>query len=96
MIEQVKTLLDKFNIYSQIKLKKAGFRNNRNCNNAYLLQIRRINEIKKWFEIIGSSNPRHLTRYFVWKKFGFLPPYTNINERKDMLNGKIDPYNYYR
>jgi len=54
-----------------------------------------MSDIKRWFAIIGSSNPRHQTRHLVWKQFGFLPPRTNINQRKEMLNGKLDPNSFY-
>ena len=96
LLLQIKKLLQEFKIDSKVVLKtKAGRKFNRNVNNSYALKIRKIEQIKRWFEIIGSSNPRHQTRYAVWKKFGFLPPRTNINQRKDMTAGKLDPNSFY-
>tara|TARA_Y100000310_G_scaffold299767_1_gene334881 strand:+ start:546 stop:1280 length:735 start_codon:yes stop_codon:yes gene_type:complete len=86
LLEQIKILLERFHIESKVSLRtKAGFTNNRNRNNYYGLRIRKIGEIKKWFNIIGSNNPRHQTRYAVWKKLGYLPPRTTITQRKEML-----------
>jgi len=51
--------------------------------------------LKKWFELISSKNPSYLSRYAVYRKYGFCPPYTNYEERKKILLGQIDPREYY-
>ena len=51
--------------------------------------------LQKWFHLIGSRNPSYLSRYAIYKKFGFCPPYTNYDERRRILLGKIDPRDYY-
>ena len=69
LLQQCKELLDKLSIESKVVQKnKKGFKCNRNINNSYALNIRKIDEIKKWFKLIGTSNPRHQTRYAVWNK----------------------------
>ena len=96
LLKQIKFLLDKFEIESKVRLRnKKGFKNNRNTNNHYGLRIRKKEQIRKFFKIISSSNPRHQTRYKVWETFGFLPPRTNINQRKLILAKKLDPYSLY-
>jgi hypothetical protein len=96
LLEQIELLFKEFEIKSKMVLKnKAGIKCNRNIHNYYALRIRRIKDIERWFEVIGSSNPRHQTRYAVWKKFGFLPAGTNINQRKEMLIGNLDPQSFY-
>lgn len=86
LLIQIKFLLNKLDIYSQVIQKsKSGFRWNRNINNSYALTIRRIRDIEKWFEIIGTNNPKHKTRYELWKKLGYLPPKTTIIQRKEIL-----------
>jgi len=86
LLDQIHFLLKRFNIDSKVSLRgKKGYKNGRNVNDYYGLRIRKIEHIKRWFEIIGSSNPRHQTRYGVWKKCGFLPPRTNIIKRKIIL-----------
>src|SRR3989344_59588 len=96
LLIQVFTLLERLGIHAKIRSKNIeGFRNNRNVNNSYALGVRRIDDVQRWFEIIGSNNPRHQTRYLVWKKYGFLPPRTNITQRKAMLSEELDPYSFY-
>lgn len=48
------------------------------------------NNLKKWMKIIGFSNPKHLTKYFIWRKFGFCPPNTTLNQRLLVLNDKMN------
>jgi uncharacterized protein (UPF0333 family) len=55
---------------------KKGFKSNRNVNDSYALEIGKKSEVEKWIKIIGTSNPRHKTKFDIWKKFGHLPPRT--------------------
>jgi len=43
--------------------------------------------LEKWMEMIGFKNPVQITRYEVWKKLGFCPPGTTLDERIQMLKG---------
>ena len=43
-------------------------------------------------ELVGIKNNVKLSRYSVWKKFGFCPSRLSLKQREDVLNGKIDPY----
>ena len=82
LLLQVQDIFGRLGLESSVKDKhKAGFKYGRNFNNSYSLRIRKINEIENWFKIVGSSNPRHQTRFGVWKKWGYLPPHTTINQR---------------
>jgi hypothetical protein len=96
LLDQIQETILKFGIDSKLRLgTKKGRVANRNVNDCYVLRIQKIEHVKKWFNIIGSSNPRHQTRYAVWQKFGFLPPRTNINQRKAILEGELDPHSFY-
>lgn len=96
LLKQAKLLLDQLGIESNISLRgKEGVKNNRKVHNSYGLRIRKTPDIQKWFKVVGSSNPRHQTRHNVWKKWGFLPPRTNISQRKEILTGKLNPYTFY-
>lgn len=53
-------------------------------------------QVSKWMNEIGSKNPKHLTKYNVWKDNGFCPPKTSINERKKILKKELSPYIYYK
>jgi len=52
-------------------------------------------QVNKWFDMISSKNPKHLTKYQVWKEFGFCPPHTTLDQRKQILKKEISPYSFY-
>tara|TARA_Y100000310_G_scaffold231700_1_gene234351 strand:- start:44061 stop:44879 length:819 start_codon:yes stop_codon:yes gene_type:complete len=54
-----------------------------------------LSNLNLWFKEIGFNSTKHLTKYQVWKKFGFCPPDTNIIERRNILKGKTDINSYY-
>ena len=86
LLNQIKLLLKKLGVESQVRQKHyKGFVNNRNNNNSYQLNIRKIEEIEKFFSVIKPNNPRHQTRFLVWKKFGYLEPNTTISDRIKLL-----------
>lgn len=62
----------------------------------YALRLSGGIQVEKWFKIVGSKNPKHITKYLIWKKFGFCPPYTTLNERKEILKNEVSPYSYYK
>lgn len=51
--------------------------------------------VRDYFKIIGSHNPKHITKFKVWRKFGFCPPYTTLEQRKNILDGKLNPNSFY-
>ena len=68
-----------------------------NCwSHEYAVGISGRDNLNKWFEKIGSRNPSRISRYFVWKKFGYCPPKTSLLQREQMLNGNLDPENFYK
>lgn len=46
----------------------------------------------RWFELIGFNNPKHATKYSIWKKYRFCPIRITIQQRRDILKNKLDPY----
>jgi hypothetical protein len=62
----------------------------------HVININGRSNLEHWMKQIGFSNPNHLTKYLIWKKYGFCPPYTTILERKQILKGDINPYIFYR
>lgn len=46
-----------------------------------------------WLKLIGTNNPKHHTKYLIWKKFGYCEPRTTVNERLSLLNKKTS-YNF--
>ena len=45
--------------------------------------------------LIGSNNPKHITKFWIWQKWGFCPPRTKLNMRMLILNGLIQPEAFY-
>ena len=60
------------------------------------LQINGVKRANIWMNKIGFSSPKHLTKYLVWKKHNFCPPNTNLIQRKEILNGKLDINKFYQ
>ena len=57
----------------------------------YLISVRGIERIENWMNKIGFNNPAQFSRYLVWKKFGFCPPKSTIEQRQLILSDKLDP-----
>ena len=62
----------------------------------YVVKLSGGIQVKRWFEIIGSKNPKQVTKYQIWKKFGFCSPYTTLKQRKETLKKGISPKYYYK
>ena len=75
---------------------KRGFTNNRNNSDIHISEINEIKSIGKFFEEIKPANPKHTTKYLIWKKFGFCPPSTTIKQRKEILKSQLNPYLFYK
>lgn len=90
LCEQMSLMIDELNIkyfVSSYKPKKL------NENEMFTITVSGSERLNKWMELIGMKNSVKLTRYLIWKKFGFCPPNTNLQQREDILNGKLDIYN---
>ena len=49
------------------------------------IQLNGVERLNKWLKEIGFKNLNHLSRYYIWKKFGFCPPNTNLKNRLKLL-----------
>ena len=47
--------------------------------------------IELWMSKIGSKSPIQMSKYLIWKKFGFCPPHTTLAVRRSILDDKTDP-----
>ena len=59
------------------------------------LVLRGSNQVDMWMDKIWSSNPVNMTKYLVWKRFGFCPPRTTLHQRKRILSGELNPHIVY-
>jgi intein/homing endonuclease len=50
-------------------------------------------QLRKWMDLIGSHNIKHLSKYLLWKKSGSCPPHTSMPERLEAL--RLDKESFY-
>ena len=87
MIQDLEFLLDSlgFSLYTQYNVvfnDRRGFK-----TTTHRIYISGRENLAKWINLIGFSNPKHITKYLIWKKLGHCEPYTTLDERKNILNG---------
>ncbi len=90
LVQYLKALLAKIDIHSHIEKTKSKIKGRDNIYLGYRIVITGIKNFNKWMIEIGFANERHLTKYKVWKKTGYCPPYTNIEKRKTILDKAED------
>lgn len=88
LIKDISYMLD----YLGIKNSIISGRNDK--NRYYRIILRGNNKLNLWMKCIGFKNHVHITKYEIWRKFGFCPPKTTIEERRKILKDKINPYSY--
>ncbi len=87
----------------ELLLKRLGFRNymcvkipkNKKWNINYTLTMMGEENLLKWMKLIGTKNTSRMSRYLIWQKYGFLPPYTTFEQRINILDGKKDSSELY-
>lgn len=61
----------------------------------YAVVLDKTVDVKRWIEEIGFRSIKHSSKIAIWKKYGFVPPKTTLQERLNVLEEKINPLNYY-
>lgn len=77
-------MLDFLNIHHWIQTYSPS---NENWARVFRIWIRGEGVLEEWVKEIGFKNPVQVTRYAVWKKLGFCPPNTTLEERMKILKG---------
>jgi hypothetical protein len=95
IIDQIYDQLQKFNLKCTKRRLHKGFKNNRNNHDVYILEVNNSKWVKDFFDRVKPANPKHQTKYKVWKKFGFCPPKTTLIQRKEIIKNKLSPYKFY-
>ena len=95
LIDQIFVLCKKYGFKVVRRTVKRGFSYHRNRCDTHILEINEIKSIGNWFDNLKPSNPKHVTKYLIWKKFGFCPPKTTLKQRKDILKNTLNPYKLY-
>lgn len=96
ILEQLNKILIRLGFKPFLSLNEKNFDKRFNKNyERHSIYLSGVKNIERWFCLIGFNNPKHFTKYKIWKKFGFCPPNTNLKERVEILSKKRDPYSYY-
>lgn len=100
------TSISKSLIITDIKrmLEVLGFQHNtreiapikKEEHKSYVATITGAAQLELWMKEIWSSNPVHITKYQVWKKFGLCPTKTTLEQRLAMLSDELDPEIFYK
>lgn len=93
VVFQMSVMLNRLDIKHTINI---SVNNGVNEAPRYRIMVRGPERVEEFINKVGFHNPVQITRYLVWKKFGFCPPKIGIEKRKLILNGKLDPKYFYR
>ncbi len=85
LIDDVTELLNNLKINSR---SRKVFQGKKNKNPAYGVIIDTVKDIDLFLKVIGFKNSKHYTKWKLFKKLGFCPPYTSLKQRKEMLFDK--------
>lgn len=96
IINQVYIQLRKFDFKCTQRKLSRGFKHNRNNHDVYTLEINNSKWVQEFFNNVKPANPKHRTKYLIWKKFTFLPPKTTLKQRKEMIKNNLSPYMFYQ
>lgn len=61
-------------------------------NRKYIISISGVGGLDSWMRLVGMKNPVKHTRYLIWKKFGFCPTNTTLEQREKILKGSLNIY----
>jgi hypothetical protein len=92
LAEDIQEGLRKLGILSYLRSTKP---NRKHWKTSYHIEVVHGKNVDIWFKIIGSNSPKHITKYQVWQKFGFCPPYTTLKQRRKFLSGEFNPKSFY-
>jgi len=95
LIVQINSILRNIGITSSFQLNRPRISSNGSKSFVSTIYVSGKSNTVKWFKLISPKNEIHITKYHLWKKFGFCPPKTTLEERKLMLNGKMNPRTFY-
>lgn len=91
LITQVSKLLRDLQIKHLVNKNVSKEKNRRD---AYKIVVDGGINVRQWFKIIGSENPKHITKFKIWCRYGLLPPKTSLKQRKEMLKKGISTKQY--
>jgi intein/homing endonuclease len=93
MIEDLSYMLKKLKINHTVNVNKSK---KLNLADLYSIEIRGNMRVEDYLMKVKFNNPAQHSKYEIWKKFGFCPCNTTIQQRRLILQGKIDPSSLYK
>ncbi|MCX6815480.1 MAG: hypothetical protein NT120_01330 [Candidatus Aenigmarchaeota archaeon] len=85
IMESVKRAFDSLGFKTSSFVAKKYDKRYNKSSFGYQITLNGKDNIELWWKLIGSHNPRLMTRYSTWKKFGHVSPHLSIKERIEML-----------
>ena len=95
LILQVERILLSVGIKSFTQLDRPMLASNGSLSNMSTVFISGKKRLEKFLYIVSPKNENHISKYRIWKKFGFCPPKTTLEERRKILQGTLNPENFY-
>ena len=87
LIDDVTELLTNLGLNT---IPRKMYQGKKNLNPFYGVIIDTVKDVNLFLKIIGFKNSKHYTKWQIFKKHGSCPPYTSLQQRKEILNQKID------
>jgi len=81
LLSQFQCLLQNHGFNPRLRSVKSRY-----MSKASYLYLSGRKQLLKWIDEIGFSNPKHLTKYYVWKRIGYCLPGTTLKERLQILS----------
>ena len=98
LIQNIAEYLKNLGFKINLRLDVKRIRKEKELTEHHLIIHGRKN-LEKWMSTIGFYNPKHLTKYEVWKMFGYCNPKTRTDERIKILSAsstqRVDPVELY-
>lgn len=90
IVEDISFMLNKLYIKHTKYSRKSKKLNEKEVYNLY---VRGPERVEDWMKKVGFSNPSKQIKYEIWKKFGICPSNISLEQRKLILQNKINPFN---
>ena len=67
---------------------KKPYKGKRDKNYVYTVLLYRVKDIEFYIKNIGFKNPKHLTKWMMYKKYGICKPNTTLEQRKQIIQNR--------
>lgn len=88
LILDIKGMFDKLGFTYSFCSRLRKHKYTKNWYKGYSIDIYGKENLERWYKEIKSNNPKHTSKYQVWKKFGHCPPRLTTPDRLRLLKKK--------